>query len=244
MRRWNEVAGVQPIIKEELSTKQVWDLFVQSADPMYTTAVFRDTIFETPDGIIHEGCLVQRGLHDVQYLFMEQTWKETLRYRHYVSAVPIWHKLLDISHLISIKTAREVQEYYRTEQELHDKELFNKMSIVVHSEPGKPLIERMRATDVSNICMFKRPEKECIEFDRYVETTIKGLIDGTITPFDDRWVDLLMGELQQEKGRVFGALRNKGHIIYEIVGEDAEKNRYKGISLDGINVTGWQATNK
>ncbi|MCM1220949.1 MAG: hypothetical protein NC548_41330 [Lachnospiraceae bacterium] len=240
MRRWNEVCGITPIIGDVLTPTEVWDLFDKSCDPRYSVAVFKDTTFETPDGQIHEGCLVQRGRYDIQYLFMERTWKEVKRYRHCVGAVPVWHKLLDITHLISSKTAREVQEIFRTEQDIHDRELFNKMTIVVHSVPGKPLIERMESTDVENIYVFKRPENECIEFDRYVEETVKGLIDGTITPFDDRWVDLLMGELQREKEVVFGALRNKGHVIYEIVGEDAEKNRYKGISLDGINVTGWQ----
>lgn len=240
MRRWNEVVGIVPIIAEELTTAEVWDLFDKSCDPRYSVAVFKDATFETPDGIKHEGCLVQRGWKDIQYLFMERTWKETSRYRHCVSAVPVWHKLLDITHMISIKTSREVQEIIRTENKIRDDELFNRVNIVVHTEPGRPLIERMQSGDVENICVFKRPEEECIEFDRYVEETVKGLVDGTITPFDDRWIDLLMGELRQEQKRVFGALRNKGHMIYEIVGEDNDKNRYKGISLDGINVTGWQ----
>lgn len=241
MRRWDEVKGLVPINEEALSSAELWDLFDNSCDPRYSIAIFRDTTFETPDGVKHEGCLVQRGWKNIQYLFMERTWVEISRYRHYVSAAPLWHKLLDITHMISAKTAMEVREINCAENKMRDDEMFNKLTIVVRANHGRPLIERMQSPDVENICVFKRPENECIAFDRYVEETVKGLVDGTITPFDDRWVDLLMGELKQEQERVFGALRNKGHMIYEIAGEDAEKNRYRGISLDGINVTGWQS---
>lgn len=241
MRRWNEVSGITPLIRETLSDKEVWELFEKSCDPIYTIAIFRDTTFEGSDGVIHEGCLVQQDYRNVRYFFMERTWKEVSRYRHYVDAVLVWHRWLDISHLIPNKTSMDVQSYVREENQIHDRELFNKMTIVVHADKGRPPIERMMSTDVDNHCVFKRPEMECIEFDRYIEETVRGLVDGTITPFDERWVELLIGELQPEKERVFGALRNKGHIIYEIRGEDESKNQYKGISLDGINVTGWQS---
>lgn len=243
MRRWNDVKDIVPFIKEELTNPETWRIFEKSCNPLYELAIFKDTTFEDPTGIVHEGCFVQQGNKNVKYYFMERTWNEQFRYRHYVDATPVWHSWLDITHLISRKTADEVYAYFREEEKLHEREMFNKLSIVVHSSKNRPIMERMLSSDIENRCVFKRPEMECREFDKYVEETVKGLIDGTITPFDERWIDLLIGELQPEKDRVFGALRNKGHVIYEITGRDEEKNKYRGISLDGINVTGWQHCN-
>lgn len=241
MKRWNEVKDIVPFIETELTNPEIWRLFEKSCNLRYELAIFRDTTFEDQSGIVHEGCLVQQGSKNIRYYFMERTWREQFRYRHYVDATPVWHNWLDITHLISKKTSEEVWAYFRGEENLRKREMFNKLSIVVHPSKNRPVMERMMSSDVENRCVFKRPELECKEFDNYVEETVKGLVDGTITPFDERWVDLLIGELQPEKERVFGALRNKGHIIYEIIGKDKEKNEYKGISLDGINVTGWQS---
>lgn len=243
MKRWNEVNGIVPLIKRELTNPEIWRVFEKTYDPRYELAIFRDTTFEDPTGVVHEGCLVQQGNKNVRYYFMERTWHERFRYRHFVDATPVWHSWLEITHLISRKPAEEIQTYFREEEILREREMFNKLTIVVHPSKNRPVMERMLSSDIENRCVFKRPELECKEFDRYVEETVKGLVDGTITPFDERWVDLLIGELQPEKERVFGALRNKGHVIYEITGKDKEKNTYKGISLDGINVTGWQSCN-
>lgn len=246
MRRYADVAFVEPIIDETLSTSELMEILHHRFEARLNgeckdeVAIYRDATYTNWDGTKHEGALVivypEGKSENREDYFMERTWNKQYHSAGKVVAKPVWHRLMPVhfrtksGYKIPTMSSRSVKDMKDFVKLVINNGTIDDVDMGTY-DPHASLFSMTREQEFDdtpdNVIAFEKRKKEA--YDK--------LVSGKVPAGDAIWDDLLIGEFKEIRGKVFNALRQRGHFILL----DGEKDSFGwvtcGIVMDGNLMT-------